>query len=244
MKFLGVHFDCKLTWKHHVNSKITKTNFVLNKLKNFIPKATLKILYHTLIQPHLNYNIIAWGNATKTTLKRTVLLQKRAIRTMCLAKYNSHTDPLFKIKKILKVSDMYELEISHFMLKYEGNKLPDSFQKFYMTSENRARTRQATNYIIKPSKSKFTELMPSIAIPKYGTHGKMHSLKWKQVRNTQTHTVDNANQILFLQYLPKRFLNILINANISSISWWKNTYSSFLGQVYSTSVSKISSYTS
>jgi len=96
--------------------------------------------------------------------------QKRAIRTMCLAKYNSHTDPLFKINKILKVSDMYELEISHFMLKYEGNRLPDSFQKFYMTNEepnpNRARTRQATDYIIKASKSKFTELMPSIAIPK------------------------------------------------------------------------------
>ena len=37
-----------------------------------------------------------------------LLLQKRAIRAINKAKYNSHTEPLFKRSKILKLNDLYE----------------------------------------------------------------------------------------------------------------------------------------
>ena len=173
IKFLGVHIDKKLTWKnhvHHINSKLSQINFVLNKIKIFVPKTVLKTLYYTLFQPHLNYNILAWGNAPKTILKRTTILQKRAIRTICLAKYNSHTDPLFKMNKILKANDLYEVEAIRFMLKYEDNKLPESFKSSFKTNAeinpNRIRTRNADDYYIKSAKTKLTEHLPCISLPK------------------------------------------------------------------------------
>ena len=44
-----------------------------------------------------------------------LLLQKRAIRTINKANYNSHTDPLFKRSKILKLNDLYELFVNDFI---------------------------------------------------------------------------------------------------------------------------------
>jgi len=69
------------------------------------------------------------GNANQSILKHTVVLQKRAIRTICKVQYNSHTEPLFKNLTILKIKDQFEYEITLFMNKYKQNKLPSSFDK-------------------------------------------------------------------------------------------------------------------
>ena len=47
------------------------------------------------------------------------------------AKYNSHTEPLFKTAEILKVKDLYEYQILLFMYDYCHNKLPNSFNSTY-----------------------------------------------------------------------------------------------------------------
>ena len=65
-------------------------------------------LYFAMIHPHISYGILAWGNATQTTLKRTMTLQKRALRTINNVSYNSHTDPLFKKSNILKLNDLFD----------------------------------------------------------------------------------------------------------------------------------------
>ena len=63
-KFLGIHLDETLTWKYHtqnVCSKIARSNYIINKVKNVIPKSSLKTLYSSLIQSHINYGILVWG---------------------------------------------------------------------------------------------------------------------------------------------------------------------------------------
>ena len=74
--------------------------------------------------PVLSYGITAWGNASQVTLKRTNILQKRAIRTICRANYNSHTEPLFKKLNIMKLKEQYEYEAAILMYKFVHNKLP------------------------------------------------------------------------------------------------------------------------
>ena len=83
----------------------------------------MKILYFSLVHPHLFYGILAWGNANPAVLNTTIKLQKRAIRIINNAGYNSHTDPLFKISGILKVRDLYQYQ-TLFMLDYNNNRLP------------------------------------------------------------------------------------------------------------------------
>ena len=134
-KFLGIHIDENLSWKRHIcqlNSKIARASFAINQVKNVLPKESLKTLYVALIQPHINYGILAWGNASLSTLNKTNILQKRILRTINKVKYNTHTDPLFRKSEILKLNDLYVYNILIFMFEYCQNKLPPSFQSMFM----------------------------------------------------------------------------------------------------------------
>ena len=71
-KYLGILIDNKLTWKqhiNHVNLKVTKGLAILYKLRNYVSEQILRMLYFSFIQPHIDYGLLIWGNATTTNLK-------------------------------------------------------------------------------------------------------------------------------------------------------------------------------
>ena len=58
--FLGITIHETLNWDRYIDkiaNKISRTLGVMNKLKHFLPKYTLKIMYSSLIAPHFNNNI-------------------------------------------------------------------------------------------------------------------------------------------------------------------------------------------
>ena len=55
---------------------------MINRIKNHVPKDSLVTLYHSLIQPHLEYGLMLWGSANKTQINELFLLQKKAIRVI------------------------------------------------------------------------------------------------------------------------------------------------------------------
>ena len=115
---LGVVIDEHLNWKFHTDkiaNKISKNIGVLNQLKHYSQIQTLRTLYCSMIQTHLNYGNLAWGIESNRLNK----LQKRAIRIICLSKYNDHTEGLFKERKLLKFSDLVLLNSLKFFYKYK-----------------------------------------------------------------------------------------------------------------------------
>ena len=106
-----------------VNSKISQIIGIIKHLKHFLPKYTLKTIYDALILPHLNYGLLVWGQNVNQTFK----LQKKAIRAITLSKYNSHTEPLFKRLKILKLKDMVTIQELKFHYAFVHNVLPSYF---------------------------------------------------------------------------------------------------------------------
>ena len=100
--FLGLTIDENLSWKSHIqkiSNKIARTLGIMCRLKKKLPAHVLRILYSSLILPHLQYSILAWG----FKMGRLEKLQKRAVRIISCSKYNSHTDPLFKNLNLLVV---------------------------------------------------------------------------------------------------------------------------------------------
>ena len=80
--FLGIIIDDKLGWLDHINSiniKLSRSLYILNSGKNMLPNYILRQLYFTMVQPYLTYCIILWGSTYQSYLKRTVILQKKAI---------------------------------------------------------------------------------------------------------------------------------------------------------------------
>ena len=62
--FLGITIHETLNWDLDIDkiaTEISRTLGVMNKLKHFLPKYTLKIMYTSLIAPHFNNNILLWG---------------------------------------------------------------------------------------------------------------------------------------------------------------------------------------
>ena len=63
--FWGICLDESMSWKNHVTnlqSKLAKSTYIINKVKHFLPKQTLKTLYYSLFHSNMTYGIMAWGN--------------------------------------------------------------------------------------------------------------------------------------------------------------------------------------
>ena len=170
-KFLGIYIDESLSWRHHVNhinNKISRALYAIKQVKHFLPIESLHTLYFAFIQPHISYGILAWGNAYSTICQKTILLQKRALRLINNVQYNSHTDPLFKRSKILKINDLYEYQIILFMNDFAKKKLPNSFDnifKYNCDVLSSCPTRQYDLMFIERCDSTFSARLPLYNFP-------------------------------------------------------------------------------
>ena len=164
--FLGVTIDTKMKWNAHIDkisSKISKVVGVLNHLKKFLPCNTLKTIYNSLINPHLHYGLLCWGNNANRIFK----LQKKAIRVITNSKYNAHTSPLFKEQRILTVPDLYEMKLLRFYYRYANNSLPKYFESFQIIRRQDVQNRPLRNNIfINPrTRYKFAEHCMRFQLP-------------------------------------------------------------------------------
>ncbi len=121
--FLGITLDDQLRWNKHIDkisNKMSRNIGILNSLKHFLPLSTKTLIYNSLISSHINYGLLLWGYSCK----RVELLQKKAVRIVCLSKYNAHTEPLLKYLKLLKVSDILNLQTLKLYYQYKHKQLP------------------------------------------------------------------------------------------------------------------------
>ena len=97
-----------LVYKQIVANTISQNNSMINRVKNMPPHLTMKILYYSFIQPHLQYGSTVWGGCSNQKKKRVVAIQKRSVRTICKVYFTSHTEPKMKKVDILKLDDLYK----------------------------------------------------------------------------------------------------------------------------------------
>ena len=128
-KFLGVHVDCFLNWKSHINQlslKVSQLLGIINRVKHILSCNLRKMLYTTLILPYFSYCNILWGGASKFASSRLVVLQKRAIRLISNTHYLAHTNPLFNRFQLLKLNDIYTFQLLVFMYPTKHDLLPSA----------------------------------------------------------------------------------------------------------------------
>ena len=82
-KLLGVEIDEHLKWEKHVDhiaSKVSSGIGAIKKLKEFVDRDTLVLVYNALIQPHFDYCWEVWDELDKGLIERLQKLQNRAAR--------------------------------------------------------------------------------------------------------------------------------------------------------------------
>ena len=126
-KLLGIFVDEKLKWNHHidyVNSKISSGLYAMRMTKNHIPRDALQKIYFALVHSHLSYGNAVWGNAGRTLLHKLEIQQKKAIRIVHKAAYNSHTRPFFLQSKILPLCQLTSLQTAQILHHHHNRSLP------------------------------------------------------------------------------------------------------------------------
>ena len=121
--FLGLTLNENMKWHSHINklsTKISRAIGVIYKLRQYLPISILKTLYHSLVLPHLTYGIIAWHFYSDHVFK----LQKKIVRIIANSSYNAHSEPLFKQLNLLKIGDIYKLNILKLYFKHCHRELP------------------------------------------------------------------------------------------------------------------------
>ena len=108
-KFLGVLIDSKITWKQHIdflNSKLSLLTGIIYRLRYYLNEKCLRLIYFSLIYPHLHYCCAIWGGAYTTYVNSLLLSQKKILRVMYFKSRYSHTMELFRKHKLLRIQDI------------------------------------------------------------------------------------------------------------------------------------------
>ena len=125
------------------------------KVKEYVPLSCLRQLYFSLVYPYLVYCVNVWGGTYPEHLRPLTVLQKRAVRLISNSQYLAHTNPLFRRHNILKLCDIYKLNVATYFHKNKLYKYFNSAQSYDTRSSNNlvptfqstTVTQQSINYI-------------------------------------------------------------------------------------------------
>ena len=115
-KFLGVTIDCNLTFKEHIQStkhklsRLVGLSYVLGPSMNL---AAAKSFYYALVQSRITYGLIFWGGTFETDIHTLQICQNKILRNLfCDKLSHNSTNELYCKLKILKISELHQLEVS------------------------------------------------------------------------------------------------------------------------------------
>ena len=121
-KYLGITIDNKLSFIPHIKNikkKLSSTCWALSRIKNYLDSKTLKNIYYALIHPHISYCIKSWGASPH--IQDLFIYQKRAVRIIDDKSYYASSSPIFLKLYILKIEDIYNLQLGLMMFKINNN---------------------------------------------------------------------------------------------------------------------------
>ena len=139
LKYLGMLIVDGHNWEPHIKQlslQLSKSSVVIYRLLNFVDTATLKLLYYSMIYSRVQYGIILWETATYTRQKEIVLRLNNIVRIMTWSRKFDHVSVLYKKLKLLKLEEIYKLELSKFMYQLNCNMTPKVFEKNFVKLES------------------------------------------------------------------------------------------------------------
>jgi len=140
VKFLGVFIDPDLNFKYHLNTirqKLSRALYSLRLAKNILNSRSLLLLYNSIFHCHLLYAIQIWSCSNSSGINELFKLQKAAVRIISHAKYNAHTEPIFKKLQILPLPDLITFTKIQFMQRFTQEFLPESFNQTWVRNQIR-----------------------------------------------------------------------------------------------------------
>lgn len=97
-KYLGIHFDCDLSWNSHLSyifKKLRAASCTLYNLRIFLPMSTRRLLVHALVYSILRYGITVFGQCTDQLASKVNTLLRGILRSVAYGSSLQQSDSLF-----------------------------------------------------------------------------------------------------------------------------------------------------
>jgi hypothetical protein len=170
-KLLGVYFDEYLSFNKHISmlaAKLSRANFLLRRVTNFVSKNTLRKLYFSLFHSHLLYCTNIYSCTSQANLNRINTLQKKATRIITGSGTFAHTGELFTNSRILPFDKLTSLNRLLFMHSIAFNYAPQSFADIWQKNDTRDTGYNLRNddfFILPPARIELFRKTPVYALP-------------------------------------------------------------------------------
>ena len=153
-RLLGVIIDDQMSWAPHIDAAtktVSKSTFLLSKLKYFTDVHTRKLFYSSHIQPHLNYASCVWDGCSEASLKRLNSLHRRAAK-LILAESPLNTDEKLVKLNFLPLRKRFLFNKGVLMRKAMVSGKPPYLANLFELSStpHNTRSEQKTLKIVKP----------------------------------------------------------------------------------------------
>ena len=128
-------------------SKLVRTSYLLYKIRNVVSVDVSKMLYFSLVHCHLEILQCFMGHSYYSVLQPLEVVHNNILWTITYNNYRCHITPVYKSLNILKLHDIYKLELAKLMYKFHHEMLSTSFKDLLQkTAEVHCHnTRYATN---------------------------------------------------------------------------------------------------
>ena len=187
VKYLGLFIDSHLKFEYHINITSSKLSRMIGTFWNCseLDIKTKKVIYHSLVEPYLNYGIVIWAsefaknimtegnyNRIPSNLKKLVVTQNKIVRAMCRKpKFNKKTKeftksaPLYEELNILRLKELYLYNLGVLVFDhYHNPDFPELVAEKFTTSSSEISTRSKNlNLTYEVPKYINTYCKPSIA---------------------------------------------------------------------------------
>ena len=108
------------------------------------------MLYCGLVYSRVQYGITAWATANKTSQEIIRVRLNKILRIILFRNLYKPTSQMYKELQVLKVEDIYQLELAKFMYQLHHNQLPKnfyhSFRKLNTIHQHETRLINSTTY--------------------------------------------------------------------------------------------------
>ena len=203
--YLGIIMDDKLNWNLQINkmcSKLSNVCGILSKVRHYLNRAALLLIYNSLFDSRLRYGILGWGTASNQHLSRLRVLQNRAVRFITFSQFRTSAAPLYSLLKILPLDEQFFLQKSIFMHSLHYNNLPFALSSYCQQPVHQYGTRYKTsnNYVLPCPTTNRSQRSIKFAGPK----------AWAEVPN-------EVKDLAFRKPFSKKLKEYILNASFTEM---------------------------
>ena len=134
VKYLGILLDDTLLWTEQIQSvlsQMVKYANAFKMLKHIVPYKCKKPLYFAYIYSRIQYGIELYGHATNNRFSKLQKMQNRVLKILYGLDWDTSTNLIHKNLDLLKLNDIFKLQILQFVHRFDNGLLPTVFNPYF-----------------------------------------------------------------------------------------------------------------